>query len=113
MTLFIKRRIWWLRRKYYEVFYGYKYGFGGTMLPQLGKGKFVSVFRKGNYLEIQNHVINAKRLRKGMIRLIPYQPNHGVMVEFTNEEGKIEWARTCSYDDFYAMSIGTKEKTIA
>jgi len=46
------------------------------MFPNLGKGKYVSVFRKGDFLDI------IDESSKDFIRLIPYQPNHGIMVEY-------------------------------
>ena len=45
------------------------------MLPQLGKGKFVSVYRKGSYIDI----VDEKT--QNIMRLIPCQRNHGIMIE--------------------------------
>src|SRR5438876_6801501 len=109
MKLRIKRLSWKIRRLYYKCRYGIVIGFPhGTMLPQFGKGKFVSVFRKGNYLEITAHT-NRHKSTKGMIRLIPYQPNHGVMVEFV-KDGKVQWRTHCDYDQFYNMGFNSQEK---
>lgn len=47
-----------------------------SMLPMFGTGQFVDVIRRGPYLDIIDH------RSAGMVRLIPYQPNHGVMVEY-------------------------------
>jgi hypothetical protein len=64
-----------LRRFYYLVFHGISINIDGTMLPNLGKGKYVSVYRKGNYVDIVNEADSD------FIRMIPYQPNHGYMIE--------------------------------
>lgn len=69
----IKRNLLvYLYKKIYNIEVG---GFNGSMLPSFGKGKFVSVYRKGDYIDI----IDEKD--GNMIRIIPFQPNHGVMVE--------------------------------
>lgn len=101
MRLELKRLYWLLKRKYYGFMYGVKFGIGGTMLPKFGKGTFVSVYKNGDYIEI----INEKD--KGMIRLIPYQPNHGVMVEYS-KDGVIQWRTHCDYNKFLEMKIGEK-----
>lgn len=58
------------------------------MLPQLGKGRYADVVRKGEIIEIKYHTSGNK-----MVRLIPYQPNHGVMIE-TWEDGVLK-SRDC------------------
>lgn len=82
------RRWWksWLKQDYkrlfYKLFYGWEVGgFNGTMIPDTGKGKFVSVYRKGDIIQIK-HESGYEFLEYDEIRIIPYQPNHGVMVEF-------------------------------
>ena len=67
-----------LRKMYYRLFYGLNVGIRGTMtmLPQTGKGKYVSVYQKGKIIQI----IDESGVH-GEIRIIPFQPNHGVMVE--------------------------------
>lgn len=47
----------------------------GTMKPLLGKGEFVSVYRKKDIIEIKSETEDK------MVRIIPYQSNHGIMVE--------------------------------
>lgn len=64
-----------ISRFWYKLKYKIEFGFNGSMLPKTGKGKFVSVYRKGDYIDI----INEKD--SNFIRLIPYKPNHGIMVE--------------------------------
>ena len=70
-----------IRRFYYDKVHGIKIGIDDSMLPKLGKGKYISVYRKGDYIEIVSEVSGEK------IRLIPYQPNHGVMVEHVYRDG--------------------------
>ena len=97
----------WLRRTWYS----WRYGIDThkTLLPSLQKGKFISVFQKGPYTDIIAH----KRLNSiptGTIRLIPCQYNHGIMVEFWNDEGKMCGRTGCSYDQFYKIVQGIQEK---
>lgn len=110
-NLHFRRFFWWVRRTWYEKRYGYTFGMRGTMLPSLGKGKFVDVLRKGNYLEIISHK-NPKLVRKaGTIRLIPYQPNHGVMVEYIDEIGQMKWRTHMEFTDFYNHGSNGQEKS--
>lgn len=81
------RRFWWnwLKQDYKKLFYKTLYGwnmdaFGGTMIPDTGKGKYVSVYRKGDIIQI----IDEEGVYDE-VRIIPYQPNHGVMVELLKE----------------------------
>ena len=81
------RRFWWSRLKqdYKKLFYKYIYGwemggFNGTLTPYTGKGKYISVYRKGDIIQIK-HESGYDDLQFDEIRIIPYQPNHGVMVE--------------------------------
>lgn len=45
------------------------------MMPNLGDGHFVSVVRKEDIIEIVDKNHNR------FLRIIPFQPNHGIMVE--------------------------------
>jgi hypothetical protein len=65
-----------IRRFYYRVVHKIHANVDGTMLPNIGKGKYVSIYRKGDYIDIVNESDG------NFIRMIPYQPNHGYMVEF-------------------------------
>jgi hypothetical protein len=95
---------WW-----YKFWYGVKVdGFDGSMFPQLGKGKFVSVLRNGPYLEITAHV-DYPGVKKGMIRIIPFQPNHGFMIEFVNPDGTIGNRTHCDYRQL-ALMLGEKSE---
>ncbi|MHA2428739.1 MAG: hypothetical protein ACXADB_12020 [Candidatus Hermodarchaeia archaeon] len=106
-----RRKLWRrLVRTWYKRVHGIEIGdWEGTMLPKLGPGQYVSVHRKGQYLEITAH----KRFRdipEGMIRLIPYQPNHGIMVEYHDADGKIIWRTHCDYDMLYKIGAGSQER---
>ncbi len=81
------RRFWWswlkqdYKRLFYKLLYGWKIGaFDGTMIPDTGRGKYVSVYCKGDIIQIK-HESGYDDLQFDEIRIIPYQPNHGVMVE--------------------------------
>lgn len=80
MSLPLKLRLSWkvqsIRRWYYKVFHKIRYDFDGSMLPELGKGEYCSVIRRGDYIDIM-----PTRTKDDFIRLVPFQPNHGVMVE--------------------------------
>ena len=81
------RRFWisWLKndikRLYYSKIHKFNMGeFKGTMIPNTGKGKFVSVFTKGQIIQIKNEN-GYEHLKYDEIRIIPCQYNHGVMIE--------------------------------
>lgn len=98
-----------LQRFYYLRRHGVKIGPSGagppnTMRAQFGKGKYVSVLRRGAYLDIRDE-------RTGeMIRLVPYQPNHGVMVEYWAAPGRMEWRTHCDLNAFRSMGFARNEK---
>lgn len=78
-----KLRLRWqwyaLKRWWYKTRWGINMEpFSGSMLPDFGKGKFVSVYKKGGIIDV---VGEYKDYAGHMIRLIPYQPNHGLMIE--------------------------------
>jgi hypothetical protein len=69
------------KKVFYKLLYGWKMGsFDGTLIPDTGKGEYVSVHRKGDIIQIK-HERGYDELIYDEIRIIPYQPNHGVMVE--------------------------------
>jgi hypothetical protein len=81
------RKYWinWFKRDfkrwYYSKIHGFKMGsFDGTMIPSTGKGKYVSVYSKGEIIQIK-HESGYDHLEYDEIRIIPCQENHGVMVE--------------------------------
>jgi len=55
-------------------------GGNGTMIPVTGNGKYVSVFTKGQIIQIK-HESGYEHLEFDEIRIIPYKDNHGVMIE--------------------------------
>jgi hypothetical protein len=83
------RRFWWswikqdIKKIHYKLLYNiHMKGMNGTMIPSTGKGKFCSVYTKGQIIEIVDEKYEGLLHPKyDMIRIIPYQPNHGVMIE--------------------------------
>jgi hypothetical protein len=75
---------WWLyinvilptNDVYYFARYRIRVRGGGTMLPHYGKGKYVSVYDAGGIIRIVSETDPGHE-----VRIVPYQPNHGVMVE--------------------------------
>jgi len=87
----IKRR---LKRVYYKLRFDIEIGCTGkSMLPDLGRGKYVSVYRKGDYIDI------IEESSKNFVRLIPYQPNHGIMIEKW-QGSNMCWRYHLGYDQF-------------
>jgi len=77
------RRFWkpWIKQDIKRIYYKIRFGWNvdmnnGTLLPNTGKGKYVSVYVKGEIIQIVD-----EEGQWDEIRIIPYQPNHGVMVE--------------------------------
>ena len=83
--------------------------FGGSMLPSLGKGRFVSVWRKGNYIDIVRHELSINEIPVGTIRLIPAHYNHGLMVEWLDNKGNVHGRSVLGYDELYRKHIGQSE----
>jgi len=85
------RRFWlhWLKsdilRWYYKSRYGWNMSTNGTMLPTTGKGPYVSVYVKGNIIQIVDENLPVPQ---NEIRIIPCKENHGVMVEML-KNGKV------------------------
>lgn len=81
------RRFWfhWIKNDIKKIYYNKIYNFimdgiGGTLLPSTGKGKYVSVYSKGEIIQIK-HESGYEHLEYDEIRIIPYKENHGIMVE--------------------------------
>ena len=75
----------WLKQDIKRFIYSkiYKFnmdGLNGTLIPSTGKGQYVSVYTKGQIIQIK-HESGYHDLDYDEIRIIPYQPNHGIMVE--------------------------------
>ena len=75
---YYRLRNWYYRLRNWRLsFYGLPVGgFDGSHPHHLGKGKYVSVFQHGPYIDIEDEVHKGE-----IVRIIPYQPNHGVFVE--------------------------------
>lgn len=93
MSKVIKKSKSKIRKFYYKIRHNIDISLDGTILPLLGKGKFISVYRKRDITEIRQE--NSSNY----IRLIPYQPNHGVMVEYW-VNNKLKSRTSLSYDFF-------------
>ena len=81
------RKYWiaWFKRDLKKLYYSKIHNFNmnglrGTMIPTTGKGKFVSVYSKGEIIQII-HESGYEHLEYDEIRIIPCKENHGVMVE--------------------------------
>jgi len=99
MSKKMKKMIRTIKQWWYKHRYGIETDWlspNGSMLPELGKGRFVSVLKKGAYIDIVAHD-RPEISPKGSIRMIPYQPNHGFMVEFW-QEGQMNWRTHLGYD---------------
>jgi hypothetical protein len=120
MTWRLWGKKWWasLRRFYYKWVHSIDTApFTGSLLPELGSGKYVSVFRRGSYIDIVSHQ-DTPLAPMGLIRLVPTQYNHGVMVEFWEEyQGEdggvnsyLRWRTPCQYEHFFSMMAHVSEE---
>ena len=91
-----KVRVWW-----YRSWHGISVNINGSMLPSLGTGKFVSVKRKGDYIDIIQHKSSIVDVPVGTIRLIPVDFNHGLMVEWWDKDEKLHGRTHLSYGHLY------------
>lgn len=96
---------WWYRLRYNIKIGGWEWD--STMRPSTGKGNYVDVLVKGPFIDIVDH--SSDRHPRGTIRLIPCQPNHGVMVEYLTPSGKVAWRVNCDYTKFYKMGFSAGE----
>ena len=72
-----------VKRWYYSKIHGLNmcpYNGSGSIIPTPGKGKYVSVYSKGEIIQIK-HESGYEHLEYDEIRIIPCKENHGVMVE--------------------------------
>jgi len=95
-----------VRRKWYLWRHGIRVDLHHSMLPDLGKGPYVDVTRKGNYIDIHDH---CDKENPFTIRLIPYGPNHGVMVEYVYPDGHSGWRTSCDARKFCEIGMGVQE----
>ena len=105
------RYIWFkqdLQRLYYRVFHNIISKDFNSLLPTLGRGKFVDVIRRGSLIDIISHS-DCPDTKQGTIRIIPCQYNHGVMIEFINQQGQMEWRTHMDYRSLYLRGSGAQE----
>lgn len=100
---------WKVKRLWYRIWLGVDVGLDGTMFPVFGRGQFVDVVRNGPYWEITSHD-NYPDAKRGMIRLIPYQPNHGIMVEYLAPDGSVRARSHCDYQKLVQIANGQAER---
>lgn len=105
----LKRRI---RKSWYEQRHGIQ---PGSMLPQLGRGKYVSVLRRGSYIDLvpeqPDYFAGGFTFPLGsFIRLVPYQENHGLMVEYWDSPSRLAWRSHCTLGAFRRMGFDRAER---
>jgi hypothetical protein len=112
-TIAVKRRrhsLRWYRFAAIRTYYTLRgrRPIGGTdgLPPKLGRGKYVDVLKRGPFLEItRHHRALESDITAQTIRLVPYAPNHGVMVELW-QDGRCRWRTHCDFDAFKARGFG-------
>jgi hypothetical protein len=99
----------WVRRWWYKWWHGIDTRKYGVKLPTFGKNEYISMERKGSYIDItipeEHHGI-----QEGRIRLTPYIDLSGFEVEYHYEEGDVtRHTRTTPlrYSDIYMLVSGT------
>lgn len=93
-----------IRRLYYAAVHGIYCGtWKGSLLPVLGRGKYVDVIQRGSFIDIHDHGTNET------IRLVPCQYNHGVMVERLLPNGNMSGRMHLSFDMFRRFMIDSCE----
>ena len=75
----------WIKKDFKKWYYKLRYDItlhmlDGSMVPETGKGKFVSVYTKGQIIQIKQEKLDSEILYDE-VRIIPCQYNHGIMVE--------------------------------
>lgn len=106
----MNRRWWWKRTFYWPAmrfWHRLRYGVHTppSMLAKTGRGKFVDVIQYGPYFELTEHSSGE------MIRVIPYQPNHGFMVELHRDgpDGEhVAWRTHLDFKALRGMGIGER-----
>lgn len=91
-----------IRRFYYRLFHGITISMDQSMLPHLGKGKYVSVYRRGDYMDLVDEKTGD------FVRMVPYQPNHGYMVEVWRD-GKCISRRNLGYEELKKHTFADSE----
>lgn len=112
-----KRRLRRLRHRARKSWYEQRHGIQpGSMLPALKRGKYVSVLRKGSYIDLipeqPDYFSDGFTFPLGsFIRLIPYQGNHGLMVEYWSSPVTMRWRTHCDIGAFRKMGFEDSEKS--
>jgi hypothetical protein len=89
----------WCRWRYHLIF---DYSFG-TLPALVGSGKYVSVIRKGDYIEVSKN--------NNTIRIIPFLPMHGVAIEFINTADRTCCRTFVDYDQLRNIACGRNDLT--
>lgn len=98
----------WIKKDFKKWYYKLRYNItlhmlDGSMMPKTGKDKFVSVYTKGQIIQIKQEKKNNK-IKYDEIRIIPCQYNHGIMIErLTN--GKMLFRTSITLEDFNKKDI--------
>jgi len=106
-----RKQVRWHWRRLLATWYWFRYGIRvggilghGSIWPEFGDGKFVSVRRKGSFLDILDK-------RTGwVIRLVPFQPNHGIMVERIDLSGNLHGRTHMDHRAFMGLFAASEEK---
>lgn len=75
---------------YYKLRFNITLRGSETLMPKTGKDTYVSIYNKGKIIQIID-----EQLDYGEIRIIPYTPNCGVMIE-NWKDGKLKWRNILS-----------------
>jgi len=97
---YIKQKI---KNWFYKTFYGIKIGYDFSMFPKIGEGKYCTIKRKGNYIDIYYNVEPSN-----FIRLIPYTPNFGIFIEYY-EYDRLKYRQILSFDDMKILLMKDME----
>jgi hypothetical protein len=96
------------REKIKEIWYFIRYGviidyFVGSLPAISGEGQFVSIRKNGPYLEISKD--------DGMIRITPFLPTHGVVVEYISPSNRTFCRKLIDYDELKLMVCEKNQPT--
>lgn len=83
----------------------------GQMAAKFGTGRFVDVTQRDDGAVIIESHVNYPAAPRGTIIVTPYQPNHGVMIEFIDESGRSRETTHCDYIQFYKLFSFAKEQS--
>jgi hypothetical protein len=97
-----------LRNKLRETWYRIRYGviidyFVGSLPGISGSGRYVSIRKNGPYLDISKD--------EGTIRIIPFLPTHGIVLEYINSANRTFCRKTIDYDQLKILVCDTDKPT--